>query len=744
MAMAKLYFPLVFTFLLAALALRADTKTWIGADGGAWGTAANWDPLGVPLITDDISISGFSGTIVINTLSSVTYVQSLNVINGSNVIFSGNNSARRITISCLGCNSGVESGSAATFTGGSGTQACDLYFLLAPNFVVDGTLTFTGSGNSDFISSGATVTVNGSLIFSGTGSSRLVCSGGITNINGALIYTGGGITSGENPSNLFINSNAVFELARNGGGVPYANWDGNSLLLITGMTDNDPAFTTGTVFGNLLWDCPNQVAPANLDADLTFNRVDIFDTGSDEIRIASSNANLTRTWTVNGDYTQSGGTVNFSSGNNASGKINFKGGNFYAAMTLTETSLNGKGTVEFSGAQQQSAYFGVVQNTIDVIINTSQKVLLNTATRINDGATLSLLSGNLITSTQNMLTISAGAAVTGGSVSSHIIGPLRKVGNTAFTFPLGKGTTFAPIAISAPASVTDTFTAEYFNTPYANTTSVTNPLLRVSKLEYWQIQRSSGAGPVQVTLYWENGNASGINDLSSLAVARFNGSSWVDLGGTANGSVTTGNIKSDTTSIFSWFTFGAKVAAFNPLPIVLEEFSATGVGSQVQVHWVTATEKDNAFFAVERSTDGVLFAEIGRVPGAGNSNAARTYDFWDTAPADGLNYYRLRQVDYDGAFAYSPVRTVMLHVGGRISLFPSPVKDLLQVRLARPEAQPADWHIFDTAGRLVLTGQAPADILQWAIDVAALPLGSYILQLGTGRFGQSRRFVKQP
>ncbi len=71
-----------------------------------------------------------------NTLSSLTYMQSLNVSNGSNVIFSGNNSARRITVSCLRCNSSVESGSAATFTRGSGTQACDLYFLLAPNFVV--------------------------------------------------------------------------------------------------------------------------------------------------------------------------------------------------------------------------------------------------------------------------------------------------------------------------------------------------------------------------------------------------------------------------------------------------------------------------------------------------------------------------------------------------------------------------------------------------------------------------------
>ncbi len=54
----------VFAFLLSSLALWADTKTWIGASGGAWGTAANWDSLGVFLITDDVCISGFSSIII--------------------------------------------------------------------------------------------------------------------------------------------------------------------------------------------------------------------------------------------------------------------------------------------------------------------------------------------------------------------------------------------------------------------------------------------------------------------------------------------------------------------------------------------------------------------------------------------------------------------------------------------------------------------------------------------------------
>lgn len=743
MAMAKCYLPLILCWSLTALTLRADTKTWIGPDGGFWGAAANWDPLGVPLITDDVLISGFGGTIVINTLSSATFVQSLNIVNGSAVIFSGNNTARRITISCMGCNSGVESGCDATFTGGSGSQACDLYFLFSPNFVVDGTLTFTGTGNSDLIAAGATITVNGNLIFSGTGNSRLVCSGGITNINGYFIYSGGGTTSGESPSNLFINSNAVFELARNGSGVPNAHWDGNSLLKISGMTDNDPSFVNGTVFGNLSWSCPFQEAPANIDADLTFNRVDIYDTGSSEIRIASTNANQTRTWTVNGDYTQSNGIVNFSSGNNATGKILFKGGNFYSVMTLTETSSNGKGVVEFAGAQQQSAYFGIVENSIDIVINCSKEVLLNTAAQINEGATLHLLSGNLVTSTQNMLTISAGAGVAGGSISSHIIGPLRKVGNSAFTFPLGKGTTYAPIAISAPAAATDTFTAEYFNAPYVNTNDISSPLVRVSKLEYWQLQQNSGSSAVHVTLHWQDGSASGINDLNSLAVARFNGSSWVDIGGAASGTVTTGNIQSDTTSIFSWFTFGAISAAFNPLPVTLQRFEAERRGNIVQLYWQTATENANAFFAVERSVNGVGYTEIGRVTGAGYADTPRSYDFTDSEPAAGINYYRLRQIDFDGAFSFSPVRTVLIPKTDHPGIFPSPAADRLHVQVDRAGAQDAPWYIYDTAGRLLRSGVLPSGAREVEIDVNSLAPGHYVLHLMSGGSETACRFVKQ-
>lgn len=739
--MPRFYALLLPIFFSVQPDVSAITKTWIGADGANWNGAANWDPAGTPTAADDAVISGFAGTIVMN---SNAFIRSLQVINGSDVQFAGSTAARRMTISCAGCSSGIENGSAATYTGIAGAGACDLYFSQSPVFTVDGTLTFTGGGTSDLVATNASVTVNGSLLFSGTGGSRLVCTNGVTVINGEIVYSGGGTTSGANQSNLFIQDNGIYEIAKNGANVPNASWSGNATLKITGMTDNDPTFINNAVLGNLYWDCPGQVVPAVLNVNLTMSRLDIYDTGAGEIQVSAQNGTgQMRTWIVNGDYTQSGGTVNLSSGNNGSGKIIFKGGNFYGSKTLTETSSSGRGILEFDGGLPQTAYFGTLQNTVDVVINTADKVLLNTQLIMNPQTTLYLQSGKLITSAQNLLTISAGATVVGGSIVSHVIGPVRKAGNTAFTFPVGKGTTYAPLAITAPAAVTDTFTAEYFDEPYPNTSSVLPPLVRVSKMEYWQLERTSGAGPVQVSLYWVDGSASGINDLPSLTVARFDGTDWSDSGGLASGSVSSGSVQSDPTSEFDLFTFGARLPAFNPLPVELTGFSATPVRNRVLLKWTTATEKNNAWFSVERSADAQVFQEIGRLPGAGNSTVPHQYTFTDERPLTGANYYRLRQTDIDGAFSFSPVRLATLGAAGSLLLYPSLVRDLLQIRLDAPAATPVQWFAFDASGRLVAAGKQEEGTTAWEIPVDKLPGGTYLLHVETGRERYAERFVKR-
>ncbi|MBK9423627.1 MAG: hypothetical protein IPN54_05800 [Bacteroidetes bacterium] len=86
-----------------------------------------------------------------------------------------------------------------------------------------------------------------------------------------------------------------------------------------------------------------------------------------------------------------------------------------------------------------------------------------------------------------------------------------------------------------------------------------------------------------------------------------------------------------------------------PLPVELLYFNAFKYNEQVKVEWVTATEINNDYYIVERSSDGTDFEMVEVVPGAGNSNFLINYFIFDKDPFSGKSYYRLKQVDFDGA-----------------------------------------------------------------------------------------------
>lgn len=92
------------------------------------------------------------------------------------------------------------------------------------------------------------------------------------------------------------------------------------------------------------------------------------------------------------------------------------------------------------------------------------------------------------------------------------------------------------------------------------------------------------------------------------------------------------------------------------LPIELVSFDAKNNNNEVELNWITATEKNNNFFSVERSEDAVGFEEILNVKGAGNSNKYKSYTAFDKAPLKStVSYYRLKQTDFDGKFTYSHI-----------------------------------------------------------------------------------------
>jgi hypothetical protein len=80
-------------------------------------------------------------------------------------------------------------------------------------------------------------------------------------------------------------------------------------------------------------------------------------------------------------------------------------------------------------------------------------------------------------------------------------------------------------------------------------------------------------------------------------------------------------------------------------------------GNRIEVKWTSASENNNDFFTVEKSSDGVNYTELEKIKGAGNSNTLEEYTCYDAHPAIGKNYYKLKQTDYDGKSIYCKTAT---------------------------------------------------------------------------------------
>lgn len=114
------------------------------------------------------------------------------------------------------------------------------------------------------------------------------------------------------------------------------------------------------------------------------------------------------------------------------------------------------------------------------------------------------------------------------------------------------------------------------------------------------------------------------------------------------------------------------------LPIELLNFYGEHKGDYNQLYWTTSTEINNDFFTIEKSNDAQSFEPIGTVNGAGNSSAEISYKFEDKELFNTVNYYRLKQTDFNGEYSYSKL-IVIKGKEQKINIFPNPVIDILSI-----------------------------------------------------------------
>ncbi|MEM9258578.1 MAG: T9SS type A sorting domain-containing protein [Bacteroidota bacterium] len=176
------------------------------------------------------------------------------------------------------------------------------------------------------------------------------------------------------------------------------------------------------------------------------------------------------------------------------------------------------------------------------------------------------------------------------------------------------------------------------------------------------------------------------------------------------------------------------------LPVEWEAFTAEAVGKTALLEWSTLLEENHDRYLVEHRTDETAFAPIGevRLP-ASDLDGRRTYDFVHENPSEGVNYYQIRQLDFDGAQSTSGIRSVVFSGTSGVSfdLFPNPTTSSLQLRLPTL-AQTPTVQVFTAAGRLLFEVPAAPATRELRLPTDELPTGVYIVRVNES----SRRFVK--
>ena len=143
----------------------------------------------------------------------------------------------------------------------------------------------------------------------------------------------------------------------------------------------------------------------------------------------------------------------------------------------------------------------------------------------------------------------------------------------------------------------------------------------------------------------------------------------------------------------------------SPLPISLLSFTATPTQQGVSLNWSTASERNNDYFTISRSSDLENWEEVGTVKGSGNSNYKIDYDFTDIAPLDEVSYYRLKQTDYNGENeSFDPVSVEINanRLENALVVYPNPTKAGFDVQVYAKSMNLATVSVHNVAGKRVI------------------------------------------
>lgn len=742
----------------AASAELADTKTiTVGALG---------------FTTGDLRIRRF--TVVATVPQALTFTGTAGMRIGPGTVFNGdvNFKAPQMYI-----NQAIYNGTATleksgatdnTGTGGStfmSTTSIKVsgagYLRTNAGHVFNGATTLTNSGSNDMILelvSGSTYNQNVAMVNSGSSSIR---SGyqGTTDFNGNITVSsvsGTGILFGETATNVNLADTKTITVAGNftAGELRFSHFNqmGSSTpqaLTLTGSASL--TFNLASTFGSNI----TTSSPRLFLSGATFSGVNSFtktNTSNDDSSGGNTfvgattvtNSGTGRVRLANSNPDSYSGAATFVRSSSSSGALDvaYSGNNTFAGNITTNSNTaitfgGNTGVQTFTGtAAQLISRVGAGIPLFNRLVMNKASGAVSLATGINIGVSATFTSGNIIASAGDFPIFANGATASGASNASYVSGPVRKIGVDPFIFPVGKNNIYKPIAVGTRGAAGDQFTAEYFNAVQTAGNVMGPGLDHVSACEHWRLDRTNGTSQPTVTLSWKNSECPGtyVVNTADLRVASYNAAAparWEDRG---NGGVTAGPgglpdegtiVSSAGVNVFGFFALATSTAS-NPLPIELLSFSAANMGAFVHLTWTTATERNNDYFNIQRSTDGAEFSSIARIAGAGTSTREIDYQYGDESPLAGVSYYRLKQTDFDGKVTYSKVVKVDRDSEAVLMVYPNPASVATGMKTFTNIK--GSFTIYNSVGLPVLSKENSNEF-----DVSGLAAGVYLVRSASGQ-----------
>ena len=166
------------------------------------------------------------------------------------------------------------------------------------------------------------------------------------------------------------------------------------------------------------------------------------------------------------------------------------------------------------------------------------------------------------------------------------------------------------------------------------------------------------------------------------------------------------------------------------LPVELTSFTAVEVEREVMLDWSTASELNSDHYLIERSQDGIDYHVVGSVIAAMNSSSMQNYHFLDRQPFNGVNYYRLQNVDRNGERRSSQVRIVELKAVA--NAYPNPTEHVVEI-VAGADHIFERFQLFDAYGRILSEGSFDQSNERWKLDLRSYSAGTFILHLISSR-----------